>query len=89
MLIPVYNNVFKKDLAKMVRSNKDITKLITVISMLINNIPLPDKYKDHKLIGNYKDHQECHIEPNWLLIYMVSGQYIEFVRTGSHSDLFK
>ncbi len=57
--------------------------------MIIEEQPLPDSYKDHKLIGNYADRRECHIEPDWLLIYYVTKEMIIFERTGTHSDLFK
>jgi len=88
MLIPEYTVAFKKDLAKAVRRNKDVTKLITIVSMLINEMPLPAKHENHPLKGGYIGHMDCHIEPDWILIYKVDKQYIEFVRTGTHSDLF-
>jgi len=49
---------------------------------------LEEKHRDHKLSGNYINHRECHIEPDWLLIYRLIGKEIHFVRTGTHSDLF-
>ncbi|EQA64506.1 addiction module toxin component YafQ [Leptospira alexanderi serovar Manhao 3 str. L 60] len=58
------------------------------MSQLIDGIPLSPKYKDHKLTGNYKNRRECHIEPNWLLIYKLDGDSIIFERTGTHPDLF-
>jgi mRNA interferase YafQ len=88
MLIPEYKSTFKKDLAKMQRRNKDITKLITVMSMLINGVSLPSNFDDHSLKGEYIGHRDCHIEPDWVLIYRVGKSHIEFVRTGTHSDLF-
>lgn len=60
-----------------------------IMSMLINEETLAPKYKDHKLIGDYKDHRECHLEPDWLLIYRTTLKEIYFVRTGTHSSLFK
>jgi len=50
---------------------------------------LDEKHRDHKLIGNFKDRRECHIEPDWLVIYKIEGDKIIFETTGSHSDLFK
>ena len=88
MLIPDYRGAFKKDLAKIQRRGKDITKLISIICMLVGEAPLPAKYEDHALKGDYVGHRDCHIEPDWVLIYMVDKPYISFVRTGSHSDLF-
>ena len=66
----------------------DNTKIAVVIKLLINGKNLPDKYKDHKLLGNYKNRRECHIEPDCLLIYKLEINKIIFERTGSHSDLF-
>jgi len=88
MLIPEYSGAFKKDLAKLVRRNKDITKLITVTSMLVSEVPLPARFECHPLKGNYIDHMDCHIEPDWILIYKTEKGCIRFVRTGTHSDLF-
>ena len=88
MLIPEYSSTFKKDLSKLQRGNKDITKLITVMSMLISNMPLPAKYGDHPLKGDYVGYRDCHIEPDWILIYKASKSHIEFIRTGTHSNLF-
>ena len=56
---------------------------------LINQHPLDKKYQDHSLKGEYADCRECHIEPDWLLIYLIDGDSIIFVRTGTHADLFK
>ena len=58
------------------------------MSNLIDEKPLEVKFRDHKLTGNYKDRRECHIEPDWLLIYKLESQIIIFERTGTHSDLF-
>jgi len=59
-----------------------------VIKKLINEEALDEKYRDHKLSGSYANHRECHIEPDWLLIYRIVDNEIHFVRTGTHSDLF-
>ena len=80
---------FKKDLKRMIKSGKDVNMFREVAKILIHEIPLDRKYKDHKLIGNYKGQRECHIEPDWLLIYYIQEDTITFVRTGTHSDLFK
>jgi len=89
MLTPSYSRRFERDLKKMLKRGKDPKKLKIVIKTLLSEQPLEQKYKDHKLIGNYKDRRECHIEPDWLLIYKASDKEINFERTGSHSDLFK
>ena len=89
MLTPDYTNQFNKDLNKIKKSGqKKIQNIKDVISKLANQEPLEPKYKDHKLFGNYKGRRECHIDPDWLLIYKVDGKYIIFERTGSHSELF-
>jgi mRNA interferase YafQ len=60
-----------------------------VLASLIAEEELDDKYQDHKLIGNYAGRRECHIEPDWLLIYKLAGSEIAFERTGTHADLFE
>ncbi|MCZ6673689.1 MAG: type II toxin-antitoxin system YafQ family toxin [Verrucomicrobia bacterium] len=62
--------------------------LLMVIELLANKEPLPERYRDHLLIGDYKDHRECHITPDWLLIYLTTETELVLVRTGCHSDLF-
>ena len=64
MLRPVYTSKFNKDLKKLIRQGKDINKFKFVAENLINQIKLETKYKDHKLIGPYKDRRDCHIEPD-------------------------
>jgi len=89
MLNSSYTNQFKKDLKLTKKRNKKISLLKEVMVQLINEEKLDEKYKDHKLIGNYKNRRECHIESDWLLIYKITNQEIIFERTGSHSDLFE
>ena len=88
MLDIQYKNVFEKDLALAKKRGKDIEKLKTAIRLLAEGKPLPLQFRDHPLIGNYKHRRECHIEPNWLLIYKKEANAIIFERTGTHSDLF-
>lgn len=82
-------NTFKKDLKLVKKRGFNISKLIDIITVLQESRKLPTKYRDHRLIGNYNKHRECHIEPDWLLIYKIDKKILELVRTGSHSDLFK
>ena len=72
------------------RRGKDISKLETVLEILLSGSELPDKYKDHQLTGSLKDFRECHIEPDWLLMYQIfKGELIlSATATGSHADLF-
>ena len=88
MLIAVYTNSFKKDLKRVKKRGKNLNKLKDIIAKIVNEEPLPAKNKEHKLIGNYKDRWECHIESDWLLVYKVTNKEAVFVGTGTHSDLF-
>jgi mRNA interferase YafQ len=80
---------FKKDVRLAKKRGLDIRKLDAVINALLNNEVLPEKYRNHKLSGDYHGHSECHIETDWLLIYLLSpdGLVLTAVRTGTHSDL--
>lgn len=80
---------FKKDYKK-VKKAKDTSPLFEVIDILRNEETLPARYRDHILSGNYKGMRECHIAPDWLLIYRINKQKLVLVlsRTGSHSELF-
>ena len=89
MLTADFTNSFKKDYKLLIKRNWDITLLDAVISILINEVPLDKKYNDHALIGNFSGGRECHIRPNWLLIYQIANDVIAFERTGTHSDLFR
>lgn len=88
MLNVVFKNRFKKDLKKLKSSNRDEDELIAVIADLANEEPLDEKFRDHNLIGNYAGCRECHIRPDWLLIYQTTETDLLLVRTGSHSELF-
>ncbi len=89
MLTPSYSKEFERDLKKMLKRGKKGHKIRTVIQKLISEEPLEPKYKDHKLVGNYKGRRECHVEPDWLLIYKTMAEEIIFERTGTHADLFE
>lgn len=89
MLRPVYSKRFGRDVRKIVRRGKDTEKLKKIIGMLIRGEKLDEQYKNHPLKGKYKDCHDCHIEPDWILIYRTEGDAIQFVRKGSHADLFK
>ncbi len=88
MLYPVYQRQFEKDVASSQKRGKNITKLKNIIKLLLEEIPLPPKNHNHKLKGEFNDYWECHIEPDWLLIYKKTKTEIILVRTGTHSDLF-
>ena len=84
-----YTTRFKRDVKLIKKRNKDTEKLKTLIKKLANEEELEARYCDHSLVGNYKGRRECHIEPDWLLIYKKEPKIIILERTGSHSDLFK
>ena len=71
MLQTIITNRFEKDVKLAKKRNKDLKKLLFVMNKLVNERPLSIKYKDHTLIGNYINYRDCHIEPDWLLIYIV------------------
>ncbi len=85
-----FTSQFKKDIKKAKKQGKDLDKLFEVVEVLANGKELDKKYKDHNLTGNYKGSKECHIEPDWLLIYEVidSVLVLSLSRVGSHSELF-
>lgn len=89
MLDLAYTTQFKKDVKRKKKQGADLRKLDAVITVLRKQEPLPDKLRDHDLSGNWQGHRECHLEPDWLLIYKVDRDrlILTAVRTGSHSDL--
>ena len=87
----VYSNKFKKSLKKIIKQGKDIEKLLDVVDKLANKEELEWKYRNHNLINNklFKNCSECHIEPDWLLIYQYNDNQLLLilVNTGSHSEI--
>jgi mRNA interferase YafQ len=81
---------FKKDLKAVMKRGYNMKLMDEVVTKLSNGEKLPEKNKDHALVGNYAGKRECHITPDWLLIYEIdNGELILYLtRTGSHSDLF-
>jgi addiction module toxin, relE/stbE family len=90
MLTLITTTQFRKDLKRIKKRGLNLNSLKFVLDTLQKQEPLPLKYRDHALVGNYKGFRECHIEPDWLLIYTVSNEklILTAARTGSHSDLF-
>ena len=86
VLIP--GNQFRRDVKLAKKRGKNTAKLRELILLLEQEVSLPAKYKDHSLAGDWQDYRECHLEPDWLLIYRITGNTVHLVRTGSHSDLF-
>lgn len=84
---------FKKDLKRVTKQGKNREFIDSVIEKIQRKEPLPQKNCDHPLVGDYKGYKECHITPDWLLIYRITNndsvELLELTRTGSHSELFK
>ena len=80
---------FKKDVKRMTKRGNKFEEFKEVINKLSTGEKLEAKYRDHILSGQYKGTRECHIEPDWLLIYELAADELVLIRTGTHSDLFK
>ena len=90
MLDVFYSNQFKKDYKKAVKRHNDVEELFKVIELLKNQQPLPPEKRDHALTGDYSGYRECHVHPDFLLVYKVVDSQLQLYlyRTGTHSDLF-
>lgn len=80
---------FRRDIKRLKRQGVDLAKLKAVINQLVAQSPLSETNRDHLLVGNWKGFCECHIQPDWLLIYRVEDEELQLARTGSHAELFK
>lgn len=91
MLSIRYLTKFKRDIKRLKKQHKDMSKLKTVIDLLAAEQPLPDTYHDHPLGGDRKDFRDCHIESDWVLIYRIEEEELQLAlaRTGSHAEVFK
>ena len=85
---PAYSGQFKRDVIQSQKRGKDMGKLKALLSLLIEGTPLPAGYLDHPLKGGWKGFRDVHIEPDWLLIYKITGDVVRFERTSRHADLF-
>ena len=88
MRIAISGAQFRRDVRRAQKRGKDMAKLRQVILLLVEERPLPYRYQDHPLSGEWSHHRDCHLEPDWVLIYKVEGRELYLVRTGTHSDLF-
>ena len=79
---------FRSDLRRQKRRGKDIEDLIAAVELLAEQGTLPPSYRPHQLSGEWRGVWECPIEPDWLLIYIVTNEEVRLIRTGTHSDLF-
>ena len=81
-------NSFKHDMKRIRRGNYDLSKLRIIVLKLAKQENLEARYSDHALTGNWKGFRDCHITPDWVLIYKIDGGILRLTRTGSHSELF-
>lgn len=90
MRSPSYGRQFERDAKLAKKRGKDMGKLAALVDMLASGEPLPPRLRDHPLTGNYVGRRECHLEPDWLVIYRFIGDdEVRFERTGTHADLFR
>ena len=80
---------FKKDVKRARKRGKDFAKLKEVIEKLARGEALEERYRDHVLLGEWKGTRDCHLEPDWLLLYEATEEEVILIRTGTHADLFK
>ena len=83
-----YTAQFRKDFKRMSKRGAELHKLRAVIEMLVGEEELEAQYKDHPLQGKFSDARDCHISPDWILIYAIVGKELRLIRTGTHADLF-
>ncbi len=90
MLTIKYHTSFKKDYRRIIKRGYDTALLERVLDMLVNEMPLPKQYHNHELTGGWKGYMECHIQPDWLLVYKIEKDVMTLIlsRTGTHSDIF-
>ena len=86
----IYTSRMKRDMKRARKRGKDLSKLVNVLTILSSGQPLPEIFHDHRLSGELKDFRECHIEPDWLLMYQIQEDrlILTATATGSHADLF-
>jgi mRNA interferase YafQ len=89
MRTPVHTGQFRRDIRRARRRGKDMPKLRDVLSLLIAAEPLPPRLNDHPLTGDWGGYRDCHIEPDWLLLYKIDGNDLILARTDTHADLFR
>ena len=85
---PISGALFRRDVKLAEKRGKDMSKLRELVLLLVEGVPLPPRYRDHPLGGDWSHHRDCHLEADWLLLYKIDGDDLYLVRTGTHSDLF-
>lgn len=81
------STLFRRDIKRINKQRKDRKKLESIVAQLAADAPLASRHRDHALTGNWAGHRECHVAPDWLLIYKISDHALLLIRTGSHSEL--
>lgn len=89
MYVPAYTKQFSKDVKRVRKRGKNMEKLKLIVLSLVGGENLDAIHREHKLVGDFAERRECHIESDWLLVYKVEGNTIVFERTGTHADLFR
>ena len=89
MLKVIPTGRFRKDYALMKRRGKDMEKLVAIVDRIAGLEPLEQRHRDHALSGEWEGCHDCHIEPDWLLIYWTDSDTLHLARTGTHADLFR
>ena len=88
-LVLLTTTAFERDLRRVEKQGKDLDKLEAVVGLLQAQKPLPARCRPHPLRGDWSGHWDCHVEPDWLLLYSVTATQLVLVRTGSHAELFR
>ena len=88
MRTAVHSGAFRRDVKRAQKRGKEMVKLREILKLLLAGAPLPDRYKDHPLKGDWHGYRDAHLEPDWLLIYRIVGNEVRLARTGTHADLF-
>lgn len=83
-----YSTPFKRDYKRLKKRGADMDKLTDAIALLMNDKPLPERFKDHPLQGEYQGARDCHLAPDWVLIYALTENELRLIRMGTHADLF-
>jgi mRNA interferase YafQ len=88
-LVVLTTTAFEKDLRRAKRQNRDLDKLEAIVDLLQSQQELPIRCRAHRLSGNWAGHWDCHVGPDWILLYRVTESELVLVRSGSHSELFR
>ncbi|MBP7964221.1 MAG: type II toxin-antitoxin system YafQ family toxin [Caldilineaceae bacterium] len=89
MLLTIHQSTrFRRDVKRLGKQGAELSKLESVIRTLVAQSPLDERLRDHALTGNWRGYRDCHIQPDWLLLYRVVDDELQLARTGSHADLF-